>query len=34
MGESTLQPQLDRIERRQQYILAMLIIPYLAWFAT
>ncbi|KZN25619.1 hypothetical protein A4G99_03895 [Haladaptatus sp. R4] len=34
MDESPRQTQLDRIERRQQYILALLIVPYFIWFAT
>lgn len=34
MDESPRQTQLDRIERRQKYILALLIVPYLVWFAT
>ncbi len=34
MDESPRQTQLDRIERRQKYILALLIVPYLIWFAT
>ncbi|MCO8243209.1 MULTISPECIES: hypothetical protein [unclassified Haladaptatus] len=34
MDESPHQTQLDRIERRQKYILALLIGGYLIWFAT
>lgn len=29
MSESPLKPQLDRIERRQRYLLALLLYPYL-----
>ena len=34
MDESPLQTRLDRIERRQSVVLALLAVPYLYWFAT
>jgi membrane protein YdbS with pleckstrin-like domain len=34
MDESALQARLDRIERRQYLILALLVVPYLYWFGT
>jgi hypothetical protein len=34
MDESTLQTRLDRIERRQYLVIALLVVPYCYWLAT